>query len=89
MDILNSEGTIIGIEKIHTNYFLKIKKNDENQYAYFPINKNLLKKYLLGEITLRESLIPLDEFSFIDDYYTSISNEMKENSVDRILNDIN
>jgi len=36
MDILNSEGTIIGIEKIKNSYYLKIKKQNDNLYAYFP-----------------------------------------------------
>ena len=88
MDIINSEGTIIGIEIIHNRYFLKIKKYDENIYVYFPINKNSLERYLQGEKTLRELLIPLDELSFIDEYYTNINNEMKNNSIDKILNGI-
>jgi hypothetical protein len=39
MDILESEGTIIAIERIKNSHFLKIKKHNDNQYAYFPINK--------------------------------------------------
>lgn len=88
MDILNSEGTIIGIEKINNNYFLKIKKQKNNQCAYFPVNREMLQRYFAGEITTRNLLIPLEEFSFIDEKYTNISDGMKANSVEDILNNL-
>lgn len=87
MDILNSEGTIIGIERINTNYFIKIKKQINNQYAYFPISK-MLQRYFAGEITTRGLLIPLEEFSFIDDFYTNINDGLKTNRIEEILNNI-
>lgn len=89
MDILNSEGTIIGIEKIKNSHFLKIKKQHDNQYAYFPIDKTQLEKYFIGKITTRELLIPLEEYSFIDDLYTNIDNGLKRNSETKILNKFN
>lgn len=58
MDIINSEGTIIGIEIIKNSHFLKIKKQNDNQYAYFPLDITQLEKYFSGKITTRELLIP-------------------------------
>ncbi|MEI7508843.1 MAG: hypothetical protein WCJ62_05190 [Flavobacterium sp.] len=89
MDIINSEGTIIAIERIKNSHFLKIKKQNDNQYAYFPIDRTQLEKYFSGEITTRELLIPLDELSFIDDLYTDINNGLKRNSTTEILNKFN
>ena len=89
MNIIESEGTIISIEKIKNSYFLKIKKHNDNQYAYFPIDKTQLEKYFSVKITTRELLIPLDELSFIDDLYTNIDNGLKRNSTTDILNKLN
>jgi hypothetical protein len=89
MNIIESEGTIISIEKIKNSHFLKIKKHNDNQYAYFPIDRTQLEKYFSGEITTRELLIPLDELSFIDDLYTNIDNGLKRNSTTEILNKFN
>jgi hypothetical protein len=89
MDILNSEGTIIGIEKVKNSYYLKIKKQIDNKYAYFPIDIKQLEKYFSGKITTRELLISLEEFSFIDDLYTNIDDGLKRNSEIKILNKFN
>ena len=51
MNIIESEGTIIALERIKNYHFLKIKKQNDNQYAYFPIDRTQLEKYFSGEIT--------------------------------------
>ena len=88
MDILNSEGTIIGIERIHDSYYIKIKKHSNNEYAFFPTNRIMLQRYFAGEITTRELLIPLDQFSFIDDFYTQIDHGFMVNAIDDILGNL-
>ena len=88
MDILNSEGTIIGIERINANYFIKIKKQINNEYAFFPVSREMLQRYFAGEITTRGLSIPLEEFSFIDDFYTNINEGLKTNRIEEILNNI-
>lgn len=89
MNIIESEGTIISIEKIKNSHFLKIKRQNDNQYAFFPIDRTQLEKYFSGKITTRELLIPLDELSFMDDLYTNIDNGLKRNSTTDILNKFN
>jgi hypothetical protein len=88
MDILNSEGTIMSIERIRNGLFLKIKKHSQNQYVYFPITRDQLARYFAGEITTREMLIPLDDLSFIDEHYNNIAIGIKTNHADTILNNL-
>ncbi len=85
MDILNSEGCILGIETLHNNLYLKIKKQANNSYAYFPTDRNSIEQYLAGNITTRELLIPLEDFVFINNTYTSIPDGLKTSMSDDIL----
>lgn len=71
-DIFNSEGTLLGIARDGNHYFLQIKKRNNNEYAYFPLNRLLLQLYFEGEITLRELLPSYESFELIDTYYQNV-----------------
>lgn len=96
LDILNSEGTIIGITLINKKLFLKIKKERNNEYVYFPIEKSILIAYFDGKVTTRELLTSsnanffdtLDDLSFINEYYTNINTSLKSTSINEILEHI-
>jgi len=88
-EIFNSEGPMIAIAKQKKSYFLMIKKRNCNEYSYFSLNKELLKLYFNGEITLRELLPSFESFVFIDDYYNDEKNRgMLADGSHDILNNI-
>lgn len=88
MDILNSEGCILGIEKIHNRLYLKIKWQSSNEYAYFPADRNSIEQYLAGNITTRELLTRFEDFVFINNTYISIPDGLKTSTPEDILSNI-
>jgi len=68
--------------------FLKIKLDRDNLFAYFPITRNQLERYFQNQITTRELLVELDQFSFINNRYNEISNSLKAASHLDILNQL-
>ena len=76
MDILNSEGTLVGTELIRNKLFLKIKRNNSNDYVYLPVSNDQVERYKQGAFSIR-TLIDLDNFVFIDDLYTNIDDNLK------------
>jgi hypothetical protein len=74
MEILNSEGPIMTVERIDGSTYLKIKLNNGNQYAYFPISREQLESYFdpANEITTGMLLIELGQFAFIDSRYNEL-----------------
>ena len=85
MDIINSEGTIIGIEKIKNSYYLKIKNKMIISMHTFKSMQQNQKKYFSREINTRELLILIEEFAFINELYAEIENDLKTNYTKEIL----
>lgn len=76
MEILNSEGTLVGTKRINGNLFLKIKRRKSNDYVYLPVSNDQIEKYKQGDFSIR-ALIDLDDLVFIDDLYTNIDDNLK------------
>ncbi len=63
-DILNSEGTILGLYSCGTKHYLSSHLNDGSGTLYYRTNWDLLKKYMGSEILLKELFLKSDKFSF-------------------------
>ena len=87
-EIFNSEGPLLAIAKDRNEYYIMIKRWNFNEYAYFPLKKQLLKLYFEGEITVRELLPSYESFIFIDKYYQNVDQNNIAHSKDDILNSI-
>ncbi len=60
-DILNSEGTILGLYKIQSEFFLGSFLKDHSGMVYYSTNLETLKRYLNSEITLRQAYLESED----------------------------
>ncbi len=61
-DILNSEGTILGLYKLDTTFYLASYLVDGTGMVYYSTTKDNLLQYLKGNTTLRKVYLDSDDF---------------------------
>jgi hypothetical protein len=61
-DILNSEGTILGLYQIGNEYILGSFLSDKSGVVYYSTNLETLKKYLTSEINLKQVYLDSEDF---------------------------
>ena len=61
-DILNSEGTILGLYQISNEYILGSFLSDKSGMVYYSTNLETLKKYLKSEINLKQVYVDSEDF---------------------------
>ena len=61
-DILNSEGTILGLYKIENDYLLGSFLKDHSGMVYYLTSLTALKKYLNSEIILKQVYLESEDF---------------------------
>ena len=83
-DILNSEGTILGLYSCNTRLYLSSHLTDGSGTLYYSTNSDLLKKYLRSEILLKELFIKSDKFSFKPRQGRKVREIAKEDYIDLI-----
>lgn len=88
VEIANSEGPHLAIAEQNGRLYLMIKQNENNNYSYFPITKEVLVQFLDGKITIREMLPLYDSFIHIDKYYQEIRQSAWIEPKDKILDAI-
>ena len=71
-DIANSEGHHLAIATKGESLYLVVKMKENNDCAYFPIERAQIERFLEGKITVREMLPSYDLFIHIDKYYEEI-----------------
>ncbi|MDX9848271.1 MAG: hypothetical protein RBT74_14910 [Tenuifilaceae bacterium] len=86
--IVDSEGPHLAITEKNGRLYLMIKQNENNNYSYFPITKEVLVQFLDGKITVREMLPLYDSFIHIDKYYQEIRQSAWIEPKDKILDAI-
>lgn len=61
-DILNSEGTILGLYQIGEEYILGSFLSDNSGVVYYSTNLETLKKYLTSKINLKQVYFNSEDF---------------------------
>ena len=61
-DILNAEGTILGLYQKNKEYILCSFLSDRSGVVYFSTNLEILTKYFKSEINLRQVYLEADDY---------------------------
>jgi hypothetical protein len=81
-DILNSEGTILGLYQIDNELFLGSFLTDKTGMVYYSTNKKALNRYLNNEITLGQVYLESEDFivsrNFRNDTVTYLKQDLAE-----------
>jgi hypothetical protein len=84
-DILNSEGTILGLYKQKNgNLFLSSYLKDGSGDVFYSTDKEILKKYFNAEMTLKQVYLESDDFLVSRKFRSETATFLKDDFNDRI-----
>ncbi|MDP3667805.1 MAG: hypothetical protein Q8R50_14070 [Sediminibacterium sp.] len=83
-DILNSEGTVLGLYQIANEYVLSSFLSDKSGVVYYSTNLETLKKYLTSEINLKLVYIDSEDFIVTKKYRHEKVSYIKQDLADLI-----
>lgn len=87
MDILNSEGCILGLKIIEKKPYLKVR-NKEGKYDLVLTSKDALEKFFDNKISVKDLISYNVAFNSIDDTYNNISEGIKVSLRNAVLSSI-
>lgn len=83
-DILNSEGTILGLYQIDNELFLGSFLTDKTGMVYYSTNKEILNHYVNGEITLSQVYLDSEDFIVSRKFRNDTVAYLKQDLADKI-----
>lgn len=84
-DILNSEGSILGLYRINNDLYLGSYLSNKSGVAYYSIEKTVLKMYLNSVLNLKNVYLASDDFIVTTKFRKETTTYIKEDLVDLIL----
>ncbi len=83
-DILNSEGSILGLYRINNDLYLGSYLTNKSGIVYFSTEKPVLKKYLNSEINLKNVYLASEDFIVTTKFRKETTTYIKEDLIDFI-----
>ena len=83
-DLLNSEGTILGLYKLDTKLYLGSYLKDGSGMVYYSTELSLLKKYFNSEIRLNQLYSESEDFIVARKYRDEVVSFLKQDLVNLI-----
>lgn len=83
-DILNSEGTILGLYQMDNQLFLGSFLTDKTGMVYYSTNNKILKQYFNNEITLGQVYLDSKDFIVSRKFRNDTVTYLKQDLADQI-----
>lgn len=83
-DILNSEGTILGLYQFNNQLFLGSFLSDKTGMVYYSTTREILNHYLDSEITLGQVYLDSEDFIVYRKFRNDTVAYLKQDLVDKI-----
>jgi hypothetical protein len=84
-DIINAEGTILGLYKQPSgNFFLSSYLKDNSGEVFYATNQDLLKQYFTSKITLKQVYLNSDDFFVTRKFRNETASFIKEDLAELI-----
>lgn len=83
-EILNSEGTILGLYQLNNQLFLGSFLSDKTGIVYYSTTKELLNQYFNSEITLKQVYLDSEDFIVSRKFRNDTMTYLKQDLADKI-----
>ena len=83
-DILNSEGSILGLYQFNNQLYLGSYMSDKTGVVYYLTTKEILNQYLNSEMSLRQVYIYSEDFIVSSNFRNDSVEYLKQDLADKI-----
>lgn len=83
-DLINSEGTILGLYKYNNQYYLGSYLSDSSGTLYYSVSKKDLQRYIDSKIKLKELYLLSEDFIVIRKYRSDYKYYLQKDMIELI-----